>query len=847
MLNSYTSYARTLIVALISLGALGAAGGYLNLSSILAEGFFSNGGELNNSSETRTEPLGINCAPLPSGAVAWWKGQNDANDVFGVNHGTLENGATFAPGRVGQAFSFDGVDDLVSAPDNPILNITGDLTIEGWINPTTVGGQQRVIVNKRNFDNSNVTYAFFVDTNGQLAYYAKTGGSFQYARSKMVIPTNVFTHVATTISGSTITLFINGVADGSTTLTVGRPATSGRLSIGHGEDVTNADDYFAGVIDELSLYSRSLSSGEIQAIYNAGIGGKCGTECTPLPSNAVAWWKGEDDANDVFGVNHGSLENGATFAPGRVGQAFSFDGVDDLVNVPNSASLDLQTAITLEAWFKTSNPTPSATKLIAGKILGYQIVVLPNGQMRFTFPIGGGGAVNQDIDSVSILSADTFTHLVGTYDAPTGLVKIYVNGVLENTLHTSGNIDSINNPFQIGGFTNFPVSFFNGVVDEVSLYNRALSASEIQAIFNAGSAGKCETQCAPVPANATAWWKGENDANDVFGANNGTLRNGATFAAGMVGQAFSFDGTDDFVEVDHQASLNPGSGSFTVETWVNQSGVGTFGDQTVPFLNKVATDFGNGWFLGVTAPAFGSVYLFQIQSGADPIRFVSTPGSAVLNSWVHVAGVYDAEADLLQIYTNGELRGTTNGVSMGPIDPVDSLLIGKYKRFSLSRDEYLPGRLDEPTLYNRALSASEIQAIFNAGSAGKCLPSGTPTPTPTPTATPMGFEADVTPRAAGDGVVISGDVIQMRRFATGLDMPSVDPNEFQRADTAPRATFGDGVINAGDVIQARRYATALDPATPAAGPTGSAPVPDPAARATRGKVHLLTNRFEFFW
>ncbi|MGE3465591.1 MAG: beta strand repeat-containing protein [Pyrinomonadaceae bacterium] len=83
-----------------------------------------------------------------------------------------------------------------------------------------------------------------------------------------------------------------------------------------------------------------------------------------------------------------------------------------------------------------------------------------------------------------------------------------------------------------------------------------------------------------------------------------------------------------------------------------------------------------------------------------------------------------------------------------------------------------------------------------------------------------GFENDVTPRANGDGIVISGDVIQMRRFATGLDTPALDPNEYQRADSAPRATFGDGIVNSGDVIQARRYATGLDPATPAAGPTG---------------------------
>ena len=116
-------------------------------------------------------------------------------------------------------------------------------------------------------------------------------------------------------------------------------------------------------------------------------------------------------------------------------------------------------------------------------------------------------------------------------------------------------------------------------------------------------------------------------------------------------------------------------------------------------------------------------------------------------------------------------------------------------------------------------------------------PTGTPTATPTttptgtPTATPTpggaGFEGDVAPRPGGDGIVLSTDVTQMRRFATGLDTPGVGTNEAQRADSAPRATFGDGVINSGDVIQARRYATGLDPLTPAGGPaTATAIVPE---------------------
>jgi|CXWL01.1.fsa_nt_gi hypothetical protein len=90
---------------------------------------------------------------------------------------------------------------------------------------------------------------------------------------------------------------------------------------------------------------------------------------------------------------------------------------------------------------------------------------------------------------------------------------------------------------------------------------------------------------------------------------------------------------------------------------------------------------------------------------------------------------------------------------------------------------------------------------------------------------PAGFEGDVAPRADGDGIVLSTDVTQLRRFVTGLDTPATSPNEFQRADCAPLSSFGDAAITSGDVVQGRRYVTGLDPQNAAAGPTGPAPVP----------------------
>ncbi len=74
-------------------------------------------------------------ATPPAGLVNWWPGDRHANDIVGGNHGTLENGATFASGKVGQAFSLDGEDDFVNVPDNEQLNFaTNDFTVDFWVN-----------------------------------------------------------------------------------------------------------------------------------------------------------------------------------------------------------------------------------------------------------------------------------------------------------------------------------------------------------------------------------------------------------------------------------------------------------------------------------------------------------------------------------------------------------------------------------------------------------------------------------------------------------------------------------------------------------------------------------------
>src|SRR5206468_10268120 len=107
--------------------------------------------------------------------------------------------------------------------------------------------------------------------------------------------------------------------------------------------------------------------------------------CAPPPAGMVAWYPGDGNANDIVGGNNGTLQGGVTFAPGEVGQAFNFNGIDSFVNVPDAANLHLQ-SLTIDAWVKPTDFTQDRGIVIksalglGGNDFAYGLRVLAGGQ-----------------------------------------------------------------------------------------------------------------------------------------------------------------------------------------------------------------------------------------------------------------------------------------------------------------------------------------------------------------------------------------------------------------------------------------------------------------------------------
>jgi hypothetical protein len=224
------------------------------------------------------------CVPPPPGMVSWWPGDGDANDITGGNHGTLQNGATFATGLVGQAFSFVGLDDIVRVPHNSNLNVgTGDVTIDAWMKLSNLTfTDDRVIMGKYSTNPSDTPFPGYIFRwlGGKLQFIidSELGGFTPSVQDKKVEATITrdtnWHHVAAVRRGLTMELFYDGVLVATATHSSLEYADN-TADVGIGNGVGALDNGFPGLIDELEFFNRALSAAEVAALFNAGSAGKC--------------------------------------------------------------------------------------------------------------------------------------------------------------------------------------------------------------------------------------------------------------------------------------------------------------------------------------------------------------------------------------------------------------------------------------------------------------------------------------------------------------------------------------------------------------------------------------------
>jgi hypothetical protein len=407
-------------------------------------------------------------------------------------------GVGFASGVSGQGFLLDGVNDYVRIPDSPSLHISNEFTLEMWFKRDDASSYG-TLLDKRNWTTCNYGVIMSADWGFQIYYNdpnINDGNMFEISFSTVPAP-GEFHHLAGTfrqvdLGHVEVKTYVNAQLVRTDTLR-GNLATTfngDALAIGSARD--GASDYFRGVIDEIALYSHALSASEVQSNYTAIVRNIPPPPPPPPPSTntggLVALWHADGNAQDSVGSNHGTVMGGASFSPGVLGQAFSLDGVDDYIRVPDASALHLSGELTLEMWFKREDAS-SYGALIDKRnwtTCNFGVIMSPDWgfQLYYNDPNISDGNMFE-ISFSGVPSAGIFHHLAGTFrqmDAGHVELKTYVDGQLVradtlrgNLANTfNGDVLSIGTPRDgLGG------SFFHGAIDEVALYSRALSASEI--------------------------------------------------------------------------------------------------------------------------------------------------------------------------------------------------------------------------------------------------------------------------------------------------------------------------------------------------------------------------------
>lgn len=229
---------------------------------------------------------------------------------------------------------------------------------------------------------------------------------------------------------------------------------------------------------------------------------KSNAQCVSPPIDMVSWWTGDNNTLDIIGTNDGTQQNGVGYASGMVNNAFLFDGIDDLVFVPHSADLDLTGDMTLMVWVRRIGYANDHQTVLC-KGAGY----IPNDEpavfaMRFEFDVTE--FLFEDINGNNLILGgpafedSMYHHYVYVRSGNTH--SLYVDDFLfDSQTFASSPASTVGLPLTIGAQYHNPTSspndyslHFNGEVDELMVFNRALTETEISNVYNAGTSGVCK-------------------------------------------------------------------------------------------------------------------------------------------------------------------------------------------------------------------------------------------------------------------------------------------------------------------------------------------------------------------
>lgn len=683
------------------------------------------------------------------GPILYWKfdegNATTAQDSTAQNNdGNLSASPTIIPSDrcvSGMCVYFSG-SPYIQMNDDTDVDFAGSesFTLETWFSHRENTVVTYLIAKYRSTTGTDGGYKLYMEADGDLTCgIDDDNASFpedSVTSTAATYDDNRWHHVACVKNGTTsLRLYIDGQEVGTADTSISSTGTLANTdSLFMAVDGDASTGPWVGYLDEAKIYRYARSASEIKADAVRGSQSK-GSSGSFVPDNAymndglVGYWK-LDESSGSFVDSSG---NGTTLTPvntpsltiGHFFQSWVFTRASSqYAFAADNVYLSLTGSVSISAWYYSQQATAATQYDIAGKWDGAnESYLLAQYGDEFRFYVDS--ASNYVETTAANISINVFSHVMASYDARLGTVRIYVNGVEQPTTTTGTIPTSIGDDagrFHIGGedsSTAIANAYF-GALDDVRVYNRALEPREAYLLYD----------LAPPPVG---YWNLDDGptsstAKDVSSNNNNlTLVNTDTttdWVDGKFGRAYNGDNVNNFAYYASGASPTIyESQVLTATAWVYVPSSG--GGAIINVNPRGADNDGRGFRLTINQA--GSLVGLSIGLGTGLFSGVSGSVSIPTNTWVHVAGTYDRLT--AKIYFNGVLINSTaltspvvyadRGVGNGPT--TNTFYLGATHNNNPTSNTTLAdmtlflGRIDEAKVYNYAMNQRQIIADMNAG------------------------------------------------------------------------------------------------------------------------------------
>ncbi len=414
-------------------------------------------------------------------------------------------------------------------------------------------------------------------------------------------------------------------------------------------------------------------------------------------SGLVAFLPLNGNTIDISGNGHdGTINGNAALVPDRFNspdRAFTFPDQSSSISLANTTGLDLDTGFTINVWikYKSGGTKIFVCKHVCGFVNGFLFGIDTDNQI--TLWIGQSGWAQVKTNETFI--EDQWYMATATYNASSGYARIYINGQLRSYLITPySNFSS--NPISIGESyqNNCVPGNMDGAVDEVKIYNRALSDAEIENEFL-------------ISSNAlVAYFPFNGNTNDESGNLNNGINHNASFAMDRYGidnaSLFFPTGVDSYIEgMNPGNNLPVGNSPRTFSAWINTGVYNQYGSNIFHYgtQNPAPTNF---HFLVTDVLGLGNGYGFGVVYGNQNV---------IDGIWHFVAGVYEGGTErITKLYVDGKLDAS------GTISTEPNTILGTNWRMGrfMEGSPNFQGFLDEVRVYDAALTQQQIWDLYQS-------------------------------------------------------------------------------------------------------------------------------------